>query len=1234
MKRLPDVPARQQTRSKRTVTGINCDPQSAVGLVHGHRLGRRCSAALLAGLTCLLTSLGLLPSSSVLAQNEISLRHYSVQDGLPEESAFAILQDRLGFMWLGTQNGLVRFDGYTFTVYRPGHVNSEGMAGGNVRALHEDSRGDLWVGTLRYLNRLRRTDNRFESYRHDPNDNGTLSDGGVVAIHEDSNGYLWLVTSTARLDRIDPESGAITRYSDRVFGGATLATPPDETPLAWLQASDGRIWVGSDGGGLARMDSEGDGVVRYRHDADQAGSISSNRICCLLEDRYGVIWVGTKDAGLNRFNPATETFTRFRRRAGNKQSIGSDRIGHLAADTSGHVWIGSSEYDVSRFDPITGLSERHELDPRHPSSRDQPNITVVDRQGGVRVLTSAGKFYLYHQSSRSFEHQAQSSESGRNLIGAYIRAVFEDNSGGLWIGTHDRGIGRVDPYGNRFPRYKVSLNDQSSPNANFVRAIAETRGGQLWIGTESGIGRFDPVMERAVPGFGDTSPASALRDEVVRCLFVDDAGTLWIGTSQGAHHLTDVDRGYIQSYLHDPRNEATLSGNRVTTIAQDFSGALWMGTSRSGLNRLDRATQRFERFREQDGLVDDWVYVIITDREGLLWIGTERGLSSLDPKTRKFTSYLTDVDLVGAITALFEDTGGRLWIGTYSMGVLLFDRASGTAQQVLTESNGLPNDRVAGILGDDAGRLWISTRNGLTRFRPDTGEFKNYDADDGLPGDIFQPRSTLAASDGHLYFGGDEGFTGFVPGDIHDDPIVPRVVLTQFRLAGVAAGIGGGSPLQSDIAFTDRITLGHNQNDFTFRFAALQYTRPERNQYRYRMMNFGAGEWREIGDTRSASFMNLPWGEYVFEVIASNHDGAWNTDGVSVAVVIRPPWWRRWWAYSIDGLVLLIGIFGVDRFQRSRLIRKEREAARIKEAELRALAAESQSRALEAENARRGLELEKAQELAVAYKRLKDTQQQLIQSEKLASLGSLAAGIAHEIKNPLNFVNNFAEVVEELADEVSTDIRVDPKRSAAEVLELIEPTLVDLKESAAQITKHGKRADAIVRGMLEHSRESGGERQETDLRTLLDECIGLSRHSGGTVRIERDYADVLPTVTVVQQEIGRVLINLLTNGFYAVHKKQETAPEGYEPTVWVSVRVDDGHVEVQVRDNGMGIPDNIRDQIFEPFFTTKPTGTGTGLGLSLSYDIVTKGHGGRLLVDSELGVSTTFTVMLPLDQAG
>ena len=448
----------------------------------------------------------------------------------------------------------------------------------------------------------------------------------------------------------------------------------------------------------------------------------------------------------------------------------------------------------------------------------------------------------------------------------------------------------------------------------------------------------------------------------------------------------------------------------------------------------------------------------------------------------------------------------------------------------------------------------------------------------------------------------------FNPEELIGNNRPPHIAFTGFRLANKLIKPGNDGLIKKSLSEIKELKLNYNQNVFSLEFATIDYSNPEKNQHFFMLENYDS-EWHKANSERKAYYFNVPPGKYIFRVKAVNNYGVWAEKKINL--IITPPWWRTWLAYVIYGLLFIVLVFGVDRFQRQRLQKAEKERNRVLEL----------AHAKEIEKA--FLELEKAHET------LKATQSQLIQSEKMASLGELTAGIAHEIQNPLNFVNNFSEVNRELLVEMKDELK---KGNLDEVNAIAD----DIIGNEEKINHHGKRADAIVKGMLQHSRTSSGQKEPTDINALADEYLRLSYHglrakdNSFNATMKTDFDETIGKIDIVPQDIGRVILNLITNAFYAVQvETQHTASPQYEPTVSVSTKRNNGNVEISVKDNGNGIPSYIKDKIFQPFFTTKPTGEGTGLGLSLSYDIV-KAHGGELKVETNEGNGSDFIIQLPL----
>jgi signal transduction histidine kinase len=510
----------------------------------------------------------------------------------------------------------------------------------------------------------------------------------------------------------------------------------------------------------------------------------------------------------------------------------------------------------------------------------------------------------------------------------------------------------------------------------------------------------------------------------------------------------------------------------------------------------------------------------------------------------------------------------------------------------------------------------------LTDVEMGNTTFINYNTSDGLAGDDFMPLAGLRSSDGTFYFGSDRGLNTFRR--ISGSDVPPDVVLSNFLISNRSVfAMGEERPFSSSIEGLEKLVLNHDQNDLSFEFTALHYANTAKNQYAHKLEGVD-DEW--VYDNRNfVSYTNLPPGEYVLRLRASNAYGVWTEEGLSIPITITPPWWGTWWAYTAYTLLFLLLAFAFDRSMRRRIALRE----------------EKKNRERELAQAK---EIEKAyHKLEVAHEDLKSAQQQLVQQEKLASLGQLTAGIAHEIKNPLNFVNNFSEVSQELIEEAIEELSAVQTQCAStpglptaspsiESLSDIKVILISVQSNLSKILQHGTRADAIVKSMLQHSRGGSGKMEPTDLNALLQEFVNLAFHgmraSKNPISVDLDFEldAALGDVNLIGEDMSRVVLNLANNAFDAMREKSKT-DSTYHPVLKVQSKRNGDKVIFSITDNGPGIPESIKDKILQPFFTTKKGTDGTGLGLSITHDII-KAHGGELHIVSSQTAGTEFQIKL------
>ena len=783
--------------------------------------------------------------------------HLGTAQGLSESRVDHMLQDRRGFIWIGTYNGLNRYDGYRFKTYKPDRNNPNSLGGLHVYALFEDRSGILWIGIDQELDRFDPATETFTHFRADPDNPDSLS-GSLEHMTQDRDGMLWLATRNG-LDRLDPASGRFTHYRNDPNDPHSLSS--NDVRFV-LEDRQGTLWVAT-AAGIDAFDRRTGRVLRYPN-FQQPRLAPLDRI---LEDRSGMLWVcATRGGGLASLDRKTGEFTRYMWFEGWPGTPGTRGCSAIHEDQHGMLWLATKPDGVVRFDRARRLFTRYRNDPGDPASLNNNEAL----------------------------------------------SLLEDRERGIWVGTNGGGVNRFPSEPSPFTMYRKEPGNPNSLDEENVLSVLEDSQGILWIGT-SQLNRLDKKTGRYTFYRHDPANSESIATGVVRAMVEDRAGFLWFGTWGGGLNRFDRRTGRFKAYRHDPADSASLSHDNVLSLLIDHAGSLWAGTD-DGLNRLDARTGRFTVFRPKSGSPESGWYrrVLAEGADGSIWMGTyTQGLQRLDVQTGEIVVYKNDPKVPGSLSnnrvnALRVDHAGTLWAGTQNG----LDRFDGNTGEFTTfgERDGLPNNAVEGILEDSSGNLWLSTGNGLSRFDPRARSFKNYFSDDGLAGDEFNDFSVYYKSaSGEMFFGGVNGVTAFYPEKVVDSPFVPPVVLTGFSLRNEPVAPRPGSLLVTSITFTPSLTLSHDQNLFSFEFAALSYVDPKRNQYRY-MLEPLDHSWNRVDPShRMANFTTLPAGNYTLRVQGSNNRGVWNEQGVTLRLEILPPWWgTRWFRITCAGLFLAL----------------------------------------------------------------------------------------------------------------------------------------------------------------------------------------------------------------------------------------------------------------------------------------------------------------------------------------
>jgi ligand-binding sensor domain-containing protein/signal transduction histidine kinase len=863
-------------------------------------------------------------------EDSIEFERISLEQGLFQASVSSILQDSKGFMWFGTEEGLTRYDGYEFIVYRHDPDDPRSLRAGSVWELFEDQQGALWIqGEDAILDRYDREANRFVHYPlYDADDPESASSDFIWDLYEDSEGTLWAGTYRSGLYRYDRDADRFDRYRHDPDDPSSLA---DDRIYALYEDRDGVFWVATKGG-LDRFDRETGRSTHYRHNPDDPGSLGSDIVQLIHEDRTGRFWVTTLFVGIEQFDRETgRIVARYEHNPADPQSIdATDRITEIYEDRQGYLWLTHLDGRLDRFDPETGLFQRYRHDSfdRYSLSHNVVSFVTED-QGGNLWVGTAGGLDRFDRETERFIHYRSDPDDPHSLSDNQVTSFYEDRAGVLWIGTNRQGLNLYDPRRAKFEHVQIEAKDVDSADNNNVFAIYVDSAETLWVGTNAGLNRLDRESGTFTHFGHDEEDPYSLSQGRVASIYEDQSGTLWIGTQGGLDKL-DRATGRFIHYQEVPEDNLLFSIGLIYSIYEDRSGVMWLGKHREGLCEFDRATGEctVHQYVAGDSL-NPYLSLkqVYEDRWGVLWVATEGGLLQFDREKGTFALYERDAAdpwslSSNEIRCIHEDRSGMLWVGTNGGGLNRFDRGSGTFIHY-TERDGLPSNIVLGILEDEEGNLWLSTNNGLSRFDPGMEAFRNYDPGDGLQSSKFLLGAYHQSADGEMFFGGVNGLNRFHPEDIKDNAYIPPIALTRLTQ--------GGEDIEVDRALEriEEVVLKWPNNYFEFEFAALSYSRPERNEYAYMLEGFRDEGWNYVGTRGFGRYTNLPGGTYTLKMKGSNHDGVWNEEGLSVKLRIVPPFWATWWFRGMVAMVLVGAVIAFFRLRVRNIEARSRELERL-----------------------------------------------------------------------------------------------------------------------------------------------------------------------------------------------------------------------------------------------------------------------------------------------------------------
>ncbi|MBS1606010.1 MAG: helix-turn-helix domain-containing protein [Bacteroidetes bacterium] len=1070
-----------------------------------------------------------LTNQSLLGQ-EAAPRHFTAlttRDGLSQSSVNCILRDSYGFMWFGTQDGLNRYDGHSFTVYRHDPANPFSISDNQVKCLFEDEQHRIWIGTLGgglcIYDRNRDAFLRLGDIGIHPN---FAVEPAIQSILQDRQGRLWIGTFRSLL-LIDRRRMTITQMQADQDDPTTLSSP---TIQSIFEDAAGRIWVGTYNG-LDLYDPHTAKFTRWLHDDHNPCSISDDHIMAISQGPGGKLCIATDGGGLNVFDPASNLFRAYRSgRPANRQKgkgqdgIGSDNVRTLCPAPDGRIWVGT-ENGLDLFDPV----------------------------------------------KEHFEHYRSTLNGEGSLSDNTVLSLCEDITGILWAGTAKGGVNKYDRNLFYFDVYRKT-SDPNSLSGDQVTSFTEDANGDIWVGTdgaglnrwEASSGRFIHYYPQAGSDKGPSGPA------ILSLLAARDKQGVWIGTYGNGLDRFDL-RTHRFKHYHAGPGADELTNPSIYALLEDRNGNLWMGTNGGGLDVLhpDGSITRHRSTGNRDSISNNYIRCLMEDHGGRIWIGTySGGISVYDPATRKFTVYDNVVHHLGnqVVFSLCEDSKGRIWAGTMGGGLDLFEPAS-QRFKVYNEAQGLSNNIVNRIIEDTKGFLWLSTNKGISRLNPATGEFRNFGIHNGVQNLEFLVGSGFRDSRGRIFFGGISGFNVFNPGEETHNRIAPQVRLTGFFLFNKPVRPREpGSPLTGDIGQSAEIVLSHDQSDFSIGFAATSYTAPSENKYAYRLDGLDRS-WTMVNGEPRASYTNLSPGRYVFRVKAANNDGVWSSQDTMLSIIVRPPFWKTWWAYLLYTIALLALLYIIYRDLRER----ERLKARI---------------------------------------RLEQMTAQKIKELNEIKL-SFFTGVSHELRTPLSLITD------PLRRLISGEITPDQTRrysrlmydNAMRLTRLIDQMLDWRKLESGHLKTHLRPVNIVamtksIAGLF-------------DLHAVERQIRFTVVPPGEEIEVQLDT-----------DKYEKIIFNLVSNAFkYTPDGGAITIliRKGLlDARPCVELHVQDTGVGI-----APGLKDKVFELFYQVEGTTRFESASTGVGLALARELAEL-HGGKLEVASEEGKGADFILYLPL----
>ncbi len=811
-------------------------------------------------LPLLVIFIGIIQTSNSIYSNENTYRFLSItpKQGLSHINIECIFKDSDGFVWFGTRNGLCRYDGYDMTVFHSSNDNLS-LSGDRILSINEDKKGVIWIGT--YGNGLNKYDKKTEKF---------TNYNGISAL-------------SSRINRI------------KVF-------------------NDGSVWFCTTFG-LAKYIPETDSFKIYLHDEKNNNTINENCTYDITQTKNGSIYVATESTYIQQFNPATESFSEIEYKR-LPELLGNYRK-RIVEDNNGNLWIAAAAHGLCFYNPKTGESNIYINKKNELTTNTLSGDMAIDNENNLWVCTDGGGINILNIPSGKFSYLQHNENSVGSLSSNHIYTVYFDNVNTVWVGTFDKGVNYYDPERYKFSSYLFKPGDLESFSKKSIKTIFQDSKGRIWIGTDGqGMYMFD-VNGNLYSYFHQPDNKNSLSTNVITNINEDKDGNILIGTYSGGFISYNPEKNIFSRYNNDGSSDQQIGSTNIWDILVDSKKRIWLGLLGTGVDLFDPETKRFEHYgpnsQRPDRIDYQNVMTMMEDSDGDIWFGTEgKGIYILDKETNKvirlcsedMQSFLTR----GVIKCLCQDRHGLIWIGTEGDGLYKYNK---TDKEIVHYSgeDGIESNIIQSILEDRQNNIWLGTTNGLTVFNQNANKFRHYIEADGLSGNEYNQGVLVQLKDGRFVAGTTSGIDVFKPEYIKTNQNLPRIILTKLKVFNQEIKpfqkLNKRVILTKSITYTNNITISYKEKSIAFEFAAVNYTLPEKCEYRYKLEGFDE-HWNSVpSNRREASYSNLDAGNYIFKVKASNNDGKWGNNERILHIKVLPPFYETWWFRSLAGLFLL-----------------------------------------------------------------------------------------------------------------------------------------------------------------------------------------------------------------------------------------------------------------------------------------------------------------------------------------